>query len=181
MIVQGNTAPQTLPPPGPEPGVIDLTATVPVDTWMANPDTDLLRAHRWRGLRNLLLAAALIVGGVVGAIVLIGAIGNDREPAPVAVVTPDAAVVAPPDARPDAGVAKEDIVALSRYGFLTINANAKTSIWIDGKHVGETPLLDYPIVPGPHKVKAIGPRNKVKHLNVVIYATKYHDEGVINW
>ncbi|MEJ7599159.1 MAG: serine/threonine-protein kinase [Kofleriaceae bacterium] len=181
MIVQGNTAPQTLPPP--EPGVIDLTATVPVDTWMANPDTDLLRAHRWRGLRNLGLAAVLIAACVVGAIVLIGAIGNDRrnESPQVAGVTVDAAVVAPADARRDAGVSKEDIVALSRFGFLTINANAKTSIWIDGKHTGETPLLDYPILPGPHKIKAIGPRNKVKHLTIVIYATKYHDEGVINW
>ena len=35
------------------PSVLDLSANVPVDTWMANPDTDLLRAHRWRGLRNL--------------------------------------------------------------------------------------------------------------------------------
>jgi serine/threonine protein kinase len=185
MIVHHGSAPLTLPPD--EIPIPDLSSTVPVDTWMANPDTDLLRAHRWRGLRNLGIATVVIGALVVGAILLIGYLGDGKAPEVAQTnpsQSPDAAVaVAPADAarKRDSGPSKEDIVALSRFGFLTINANARTSIWIDGKHIGETPLLDYPILPGPHKIKAIGPRNKIKNFNIVIYATKYHDEGVINW
>ena len=185
MIVQSHSAPLTLPPD--DVGVIDLTATVPADTWMANPDTDLLRAHRWRGLRNLGIAFVVIGALAVGGFFLFGWLGGDQQSTAggVTPAQPDAAVVVQvrPDAarRTDSGVSKEDIVALSRFGFLTINSNARTSIWIDGKHIGETPLLDYPILPGPHKIKALGPKNKIKNLNIVIYATKYHDQGVINW
>ncbi|HEY5938734.1 MAG TPA: serine/threonine-protein kinase [Kofleriaceae bacterium] len=184
MIVHSGSAPLTLPPD--DIPIPDLSSTVPIDTWMANPDTDLLRAHRWRGLRNLGIAVAAIGALVVGVILLIGFLG-DGKPEDLPQVSPsqapDAAVAAvlPDAARKDAGPSKEDIVALSRFGFLTINANARTSIWIDGKHIGETPLLDYPILPGPHKVKAIGPRNKIKNFTITIYATKYHDQGVINW
>ena len=184
MIVHSGSAPLTLPPD--DIPIPDLSSTVPVDTWMANPDTDLLRAHRWRGLRNLGIALAAIGALVVGVILLIGFLGDGKQDDPPQVSpsqAPDAAVAAVlPDApRKDAGPSKEDIVALSRFGFLTLNANARTSIWIDGKHIGETPLLDYPILPGPHKVKAMGPRNKIKNFTITIYATKYHDQGVINW
>src|SRR6185436_13591007 len=59
---QEGSAPILVPPlPA---GVLDLSSTVPADTWLLDPDTDLLGAHRRKTLRNLLIATAgIAVGG----------------------------------------------------------------------------------------------------------------------
>ena len=184
MIVTGEGSQRVeVPVPPLPPGVLDLSPNVPVDSWMANPDTDLLRAHRMKGLIMAAIVIAALVGTGAAAFFLLG--GKDDETrAPVedqaATVPIDAAPVKeePIDA-PDS--TREDIVALSRYGFLTLKASAKTTIYIDGKYIGETPMTRLPLSPGPKKIKAIGPKGKTKLINTTILGGQDTDEGTITW
>ena len=172
MMVHAGSQSIELPPPLPA-GVIDLTSNVPVDSWMANPDTDLLRSHRWRGLRN----AAIIVGALGAA--AFGAFwfmltgnsgGSDDDVVTTHAVDAGVKQTEPRDAEVGpGGLTKDDIVAVSRFGYFTVEANQKTTIFIDGKNIGETPMSKLPLTPGPHKVKAVGPRNKVKMYDITIY------------
>ena len=168
------------PPP---PIVLDLSANVPVDTWMANPDTDLLRAHRWKSVRIVLVAILVLAAVVAALLITMNMDGCKGEAIVTARPAADAgaAKLEPDAAQADAGVSKDDIVALSRYGFFSINASAKTTIWIDGKNIGETPLTRLPLPPGPHKVKAIGPRGKRKEFNITIYGGRDTETETINW
>ena len=173
VMVHASSQRVELPPPVPA-GVIDLSSNVPVDSWMANPDTDLLRSHRWRGLRN----AAIIVGvlglAAMGAFWFMSRSGNSGD-GDDDVVTPhpvDAGVKQAENADAEVGpggLTKDDIVAVSRFGYFSVEANQKTTIFIDGKNIGETPMSKLPLTPGPHKVKAVGPRNKVKTFDITIY------------
>ncbi|MDQ3368911.1 MAG: hypothetical protein M3680_26095, partial [Myxococcota bacterium] len=166
-------------------GVIDLTGNVPIDTWMANPDTDLLSSHRLKGVRNLALGLVLLAA-VGAAIIYVINRQQDNERAGFAPTSADAGVA---EVVVDAGIeldaansmSKDDIVALSRFGFFSITATSKTSIWVDDKLIGETPLTRLPLAPGPHKIKAVGPRGKSKTINVTIYGGKDTDEGTISW
>jgi serine/threonine protein kinase len=168
------------------PGVLDLSPNMPVDTWMANPDTDLLKGHRMKGLMTIAVAVVIISVVAIGVWYLMNSnSGGSEGHTP----TPDArkAVVTPVDAAPvevDAPgtMSQEDIIALSRYGFFSIDANVKSQIYVDGKLVGETPLTRLPLKPGPHKVKAVGPsRKKPKEFDITIYATKDTEEPKIEW
>ncbi|MDX2087415.1 MAG: serine/threonine-protein kinase [Kofleriaceae bacterium] len=162
------------------PGVLDLSANVPVDSWMANPDTDLLRAHRMKGVIFAgVTLLALVVIGVVGYLVL--GSNDDRKP-------DDKVVSAPPDAAPrhvppdaGSGMSKEDITAISRWGYLTLKSNQKTQIFIDGQFIGPTPMQRLPLTPGPHKIKAVGPKNKTKYIETTILGGQDTDEGTIIW
>ncbi|HSK05621.1 MAG TPA: serine/threonine-protein kinase [Kofleriaceae bacterium] len=181
MIVQQGSAPVVMPTlPR---GVLDLTGTVPADTWMADPDTDLLGAHRRKTLRTMILAilGVAVAGGLLFAFFQLYQSSNPRDklaalpdaPPPDAPPTPDAP---PPDA-----VDRSRITALSRYGFFSLAATAPTSVYLDGKLIGETPLTGVPIQPGVYKVKAVGPRGKVKQFKISIYGGKDTDEGTITW
>nr|MBA2539020.1 hypothetical protein [Deltaproteobacteria bacterium] len=171
----------------PPSGVLDLTANVPADTWMANPDTDLLRAHRWRSLRNVGIAVGGIGVLVIAAIFAVKLLGNsDAGPSKDGLgnITPDAALAARDAAQTvaDSGPNRDDIVALSRFGFFSIDASAKTTIWIDNKNIGETPLTRLPLAPGPHKVKAVGPRGKKpREFTITIYGGRDTEEPLITW
>jgi serine/threonine protein kinase len=181
MIVQPGSSRAYVPlPPA---GVLDLSGNVLPDSWMADPNTDLLHGHRMRSIRNaaialgvlVLLAAAIFYATTRGED---GTHGSVPPPIADAGAAPDAA--APPiDAANEQS--RDSIVALSRYGFFSITATAKTQIYIDNKPVGDTPLTRWPLPPGPHKVKAIGPRGKTKQLNVTIYGGRDTDEGTITW
>jgi serine/threonine protein kinase len=170
MIV--SPASQQVPiPPVPD-GVIDLSTAVPVDSWMANPDTDLLRSHRWKGLRNVVILLAAVGAIGAGAFLLINRKQAESEAVVVAPVDAGVKRVAPP---PDASddMTKDDIVAVSRFGYFTIDANVTTTIYIDGKNIGETPMTKLPLPPGPHKVKAVGPKGKPpKLIDITIYGGK---------
>lgn len=182
MIVQQGSAPISLPAlPA---GVLDLSATVPADTWMMNPDTDLLGAHRRKTLRAMILAivGVAVIGAGLFAFVQLYQPAQRRGGAPPP--EPDAAIVEapPPDAPepPDADD-RDRIATLSRHGFLSLAATARTTIYIDGKLIGEAPLVRLRLEPGVYKVKAVGPRGKAKHLKVFIYGGKDTDEGTIAW
>jgi serine/threonine protein kinase len=165
------------------PGVLDLSSNVPADTWMANPDTDLLRAHRWKGVFAIVFAvgAVALIGGVLFAYTQC----REAEPTHQPVVTsknPDAAVARTlPDATmPDADD-RDTIVALSKYGFFSVDASHKTTIYIDGKNIGETPLKRLPLSPGPHSVKAVGPRGKSRTFKITIYGGRDTEVDAITW
>jgi eukaryotic-like serine/threonine-protein kinase len=188
MIVQPGSQRVTVPPPpSAESSVLDLSSVVPVDTWMGGPsaDTDLLSAHRWKGLRNVFIV--LLALAVVGATIFF--VVDSREDGDQHVVTPpppppaDAAVarVQPDAMEVDAGPSKDDIYAISRFGYFSITATARTVIWVDGTRIGETPLTRLPLQPGPHKIRAVGPRGKSKTLNITIYGGRDTDEGTITW
>jgi hypothetical protein len=181
MIVQQGSAPVVVVPTLPT-GVLDLSATVPADTWMANPETDLLGAHRRKTLRTMLIAIAGLAV-ICGLLFALFQISGPEEKRPIDAV-PDAAL---PDARPidapkpvDADD-RANITALSRYGFFSLAATAKTNVYINDKLYGETPLTRLPLTPGVYRVKAVGPRNKVKTFKISIYGGKDTDEGTINW
>ncbi len=180
MIVQQASGRATLPPLPPA-RVIDLSGNMLPDSWMIDPNTDLLRSHRLRTIRNAAIAfgsVALITALVFLITSRLGdATNRTVPPAPLDAREPDAAE--PLDA--PSGPTRDDIVALSRYGFFSIAATARTQIYIDNKMIGETPLTRLPLAPGPHKVKAIGPRGKTRNLSINVYGGQDTDEGTINW
>ncbi len=163
--------------------VIDLSGNMLPDSWMIDPNTDLLRSHRLRSIRNAAIAIGSLTLITLVVFLITSRMGdatNRNAPPPS---PPDAAP--PIDAEPpidaQTGPTRDDIVALSHYGFFSIAANARTQIYIDNNKIGETPLTRLPLAPGPHKVKAIGPRGKVKTLNINIYGGQDTDEGTITW
>ena len=54
-------------------------------------------------------------------------------------------------------------------------------IYIDHQRIKETPLIRYLLEPGPHQIKAVGPKGKAKRWDIIIEATKDVDLGVIEW
>jgi hypothetical protein len=179
MIVQQSSA-RAHAPSG---RVIDLSGNLLPDSWMIDPNTDLLRSHRLRSIRNAAIALGAVALITLVVFLITSRLGDATNRTVAAQPPPDAPV--PIDAEPpvDAptGPTRDDIVALSHYGFFSIAATAKTQIYIDNKMIGETPLTRLPLAPGPHKVKAIGPRGKSKLLNINVYGGQDTDEGTITW
>jgi len=164
--------------------VLDLTEDVGADSWMADDGTNLLASHRWKSLRNTVVALAIFAALGLGVFLVISFLGsrtsnNGAQLAPVA----DAAIKKPIqdiplDAAPDD---HDEIRALSRYGFYSITANAKTTIYVDDKNIGETPLTHLPLKPGPHVIKAVGPKGKSKTMKIQIVGGRDTDDGSIDW
>jgi len=181
MIVQPGSGRSYVPPAPPQ--VIDLSSNMLPDSWMIDPNTDLLRGHRLRSIRNAAIALGVVAAatGVIFVIASWFGEASSHNIAPVAALAPDAAVPAPPEPDADPGPTRDDIVALSRFGFFSIAANAKTQIYVDNNKIGDTPLTRLPLPPGPHKVKAVGPRGKIKQINIIILGGRDTDEGTINW
>ena len=163
-------------------GVIDLSEKVsPVDTWMANPDTDLLRGHRMRGIRNVVIGIVILGALLAGGVFFLQRGGDDSDSVSTN-APPDAAVKHMPVIAPDAGISKDDIYAISRFGYITITANQKTAIYVDGKNIGDTPMTRLPLPPGPKKIKAIGPkRNQKKEFSTVILGGQDAEPIDIEW
>ena len=182
LVRTGPTA--LVAPARPVEPVPDLSATMPADSWMADPGTDILRAHRMRSVRNAVLAAAAIAAVVVGVVVALPLFNSSTAQDPPAVGPPLHAAVVDAGVAPvpaDADTSHEQIAAFSRYGFYSIDANGPTTIFVDGKNIGETPLTKLPLKPGPHTVKALGPKGKTKEIKIVIYGGRDTDEEPIAW
>jgi len=163
--------------------VLDLSANVGADAWMADGGTNLLAQHRWKSLRNTLIAVAVLALVVVGIFFVVNSGGG--EPPVQHVVAPaiDAAVKKPiVDEIPiDAPDDRDTIVALSKYGFFSITATATSTVFVDDQRIGQTPLTRLPLKPGPHTVKVVGPKNKSKIVKVNIIGGRDDDEGTIEW
>jgi len=193
MIVSQTPGSIRVPPPAPRNGRGSLAmppSAAAGTIELGDPVTDLLGDRRKR-LRNLVLIGAVAVAALVGIYLAMsrGERPEVREPDPST-----ASAATPPEAKPpqaaavpaaavDAGTgpSRDDIVALSRFGFFSLDADAKTTVFIDGKRIGEAPLTRLPLPPGIHKIKALGPRNKVKRFEITIEATKDIDYGTIAW
>jgi serine/threonine-protein kinase len=163
--------------------VLDLSSNVLPDTWMVDPSTDLLRGHRLRSIRHAAIAFGILIVLAV-AIFFTATRGQDSSehagaPPPADAALPRDAAQPPIDAPDD--LSRDEIIARSRFGFFSLTATARTQIYIDNKQIGETPLTRLPLMPGPHKVKAIGPRGKIKQMNITIYGGRDTDEGTITW
>ncbi len=164
--------------------VLDLSEDVGADAWMVEGGTDLLSSHRLRSLRNAVIAvvaAGAVVAGIWFFVNRTG--GSDSQPA--VQVPADAAVkrtYVPDTPKPDAQeISKDDIVALSKFGFFSITASAKTTIYVDNVRYGETPMQRLPLPPGPHKVKAVTKGKKPKEFMITIIGGRDTDEGTISW
>ncbi len=164
--------------------VLDLSDDMGADSWMADDGTNLLASHRWRSLRNSAIALAVFAALGLGVFLLIQLVGS--KPSTNAAGTAQVADAAvrkpiqdiPLDAAPDD---HEEIKALSKYGFYSITANAKTTIYVDDKMIGETPLTHLPLKPGPHTIKAVGPKGKSKTMKISIVGGRDIDDGSIDW
>jgi serine/threonine protein kinase len=179
MIVQPGSSRVHVPPGD----VLDLSSNVLPDTWMVDPSTDLLRGHRLRSIRHAAIALGILIV-LAMAIFFTATRGPDSSehvgaPPPADAALPRDAAQPPIDAPDD--LSRDEIIARSRFGFFSIAATARTQIYIDNKQIGETPLTRLPLLPGPHKVKAIGPRGKIKQMNITIYGGRDTDEGTITW
>ncbi|MEO8840600.1 MAG: serine/threonine-protein kinase [Kofleriaceae bacterium] len=166
--------------------VLDLSSDMGADAWMAEGGTNLLAAHRWKSLRNALIAIAVVGVAVVGIVLVMQVLGNRSTTQNHVAVATDGAIRQPihdiPLDAPD-GMTREqkDIVALSKFGFYSLTSNAKTTVYVDDKQIGETPLTRLPLKPGPHTVKLVGPKNKTKTLKIVITGGGDTDSGSQDW
>ncbi|HTL32375.1 MAG TPA: serine/threonine-protein kinase [Kofleriaceae bacterium] len=163
--------------------VLDLSEDVGADQWMAEGGTDLLSSHRWRSLRNLgLILVGLAVLGV-GIYMFFKSTSSPEEKKVVVTQPIDAAVIKkhdpPPIDAPD--VNKNDIVALSKFGFYTVDASAKTTIYVDNVRYAETPIQRLPLTPGPHKIKAVTKGKKPREFMITILGGRDTEQELIDW
>jgi serine/threonine protein kinase len=168
----------------PPPMSFDAPRDLSMQHGLHDPSTDLISEWRKKRVRNVILGAvisAIVIAGVIAVIVAGGGSGKSATPQPA--IAPPAPVVdaAPPKIEEPDASDRDQIEAISKWGFYSVDASAKTTIFIDGRNVGEAPITRYLLAPGVHHVKAVGPRGKVKKLDVTIYATQDTDSGTIQW
>ncbi len=148
---------------------------------LGDPSTDLIKEWRKRRVRNVVIGgvvSGLVIAAVIAVIVVGGGVKSSQSVVQPPPASTDAApaVVVPPDASD-----RDSITALSKYGFYSVDASAKTQIFIDNQRVGEAPITRLPLGPGVHHVKAIGPKSKIKKFDISIYATEDTDSGTLQW
>jgi len=155
--------------------VLDLSSDMGADAWMAEGGTNLLAAHRWKSIRNALTAIAIVGVAAVGIVLVVQFLGNrSTSQNHVMAATADAAIRQPihdlPIDAPD-GMTQEqkDIVALSKFGFYSLTSNAKTTVYVDDKQIGDTPLTRLPL------------KGKTKILKIVINGGGDTDSGPQDW
>ncbi|MBK7536231.1 MAG: serine/threonine protein kinase [Myxococcales bacterium] len=189
------------PSPTSVPTMIIKDSTVPVSaggielaTLAASGDggTDLLRAYRRRSLLRFLL-----VGGVIALLVMIGvwwtsrpspdAPDDRRPPDRLPVLTEDAARDAgavdagrPPVMPLDAGLTRDQIIAMSKYGRYSVDASPAAAVFIGEKKAGDTPLVDYQLPPGIHQVRLVSGK-KVKRFEITVLGGQSTNDGLIEW
>jgi serine/threonine protein kinase len=180
MIVGPGTGKISVPDLG---QVLDLSANVGADAWMADGGTNLLAAHRWKTLRNTLIAVGVFVVVAIGIIFVVNSGGGSEPVRHVAPPPADAAIKKPivDDVPIDAPDDRDQIIALSKYGFFSITATATSTVFVDDQRIGQTPLTRLPLKPGPHTVKVVGPKNKSKIIKVTIIGGRDEDQGTIDW
>jgi hypothetical protein len=161
--------------------VLDLSEKQGADAWMADGGTNLLASSRMKSLRNLFIALVVLSGIGVG---IYFATRTGNKPDHDKVVTPsvkeDAGVglATPPDAPT---MSRDDIVAISKFGFFSIDASQKTTIYVDNVRLGDTPMKRAPLQPGPHKVKLVTKGKKPKEFEITIIGGRDTDEGMHTW
>ena len=177
------------------PSMIIKDSTVPVQAGsvelgqftapLGDGGTDLLRSYRRRSLVRLLL-----VGGALAVLILIGVWWASRSSSPAStkpierpvVVTADARMedAAEPRPREDAGLTRDQIIALSKYGRYSVDASPPATVFIGEKKAGDTPLTDYQLPPGIHQVRLVSGK-KVKRYEITVLGGQSTNDGLIEW
>jgi len=160
-------------------------ATTPAFNLGMDDPSKLLRSSRAKMMRNGLIAVALLGIGI-GAAVVLSKSGKDKAEPPAQgsalAVAVDAAPPPPPtvDAA-GSGMSRQDIEAMSRFGFLTLDSEPKAKLYLNDKFIGETPFARMPLAPGIYKAKAVGANGKTKRFELTIYGAKDANLGAIDW
>lgn len=178
------TGPRTSRPPTTPPPLAPAMGTSPAPTGvnmveLDDPSTDLLGEWRKKRVRTLYVAGG-VAALAVAAFVVFGlggngaaATGGGTTDAGVAALAADAAVAAVPvDAAEPTDASREAIIAENRYGYLTLTARSRFTVYVDGNRVVDDAFDQYPLRPGPHKIKVVGPRGKTERFEVIIEAAK---------
>jgi hypothetical protein len=79
----------------------------------------------------------------------------------------DHAAAPPPDAGSGRVILKRP-PARRAPGYLDLNAVPWAAVWIDGRHVGETPLQGLALAPGTHRIRLENPRRRLSKTIVVV-------------
>src|SRR6185503_16663597 len=139
-------------------------------------------SHRLKSPRNLAIAVVAVAAVVIGIWYVVSKLsGGDENVAAVPMDAPAKRKYVPEEPKPDAEINKDDIIAISKFGFFSIDASAKTTIYVDNVRYGETPMKRLPLPPGPHKVKAVTKGKKAKEFEISIIGGRDTDEGTISW
>ena len=159
--------------------VLDLSDDVGADVWMADGGTNLLSSGRWKSLRNLIIGL-VVLGGLGFGVYMVMTTQKGDEQKVVTPVAMDAAVQRsePIDAP---AMSRDDIVAISKFGFFSIDASTKATVYVDNVRLGETPMKRAPLQPGPHRVKIVTKGKKPKEIDITIIGGRDTDQGIITW
>lgn len=87
----------------------------------------------------------------------------------------------PPDATTTTTPTREEITALSKFGFVTIESSARTKIYLDDMLIGETPIARLPVKPGPHTIRAVGPKQQTRSIAITVYGGQDTTVPTIVW
>lgn len=186
MIIKDNTVPVVA-------GGLELAALTLGQE--GDGSTDLLRSYQRRSVLRL-----LAVGGALVALVALGLWLASRSspstpppPEPVRMAKPDArtnprdpardAGAPTPDARAaavDAGLTREQIIALSKFGRYSVDSSPPATVFIGDKKAGDTPLTDYQLPPGIHQVRLVAGK-RVKRFEITVLGGQATNDGLIEW
>jgi serine/threonine protein kinase len=171
----------TPPPPAPYPLPGAAMPAAGSLVTLEDPSFDLVRGYRRKNMvKTMVGVGALAVLALI--VIIVAKSGDDSTTSQVVAVAPiDAAPPADATPVPDARDHRRDIIDYARQGYLNLEASAKTTIYIDNKLVGETPLTRWPLKPGIHQIRAVGPKGKITKLEVTIHGGKDTDAPMITW
>jgi hypothetical protein len=191
MIIKDASVPMAMPGSGDHRGngfglpggavVLALDGYVPE----GDGSTDLLHAYRRRSLIRI-----VILGAVLAALAAIGLLwrssGSPRPPKQPQVMKPSAVIDAgpreedPPPQQPDAGLTREEIERLSRTGHYSLQSTLPATVFINEVKVGETPLVNYQLPPGKHKVRVVSEKG-TKRFDIVVLGGQRSNGGELTW
>jgi serine/threonine-protein kinase len=110
---------------------------------------------------------------------VVRAVDAAPEPPAIAAVPPDASVALPPPEVPLRKVTPPR--ASTGPGTITIDSKPYAVIFIDGKRLGETPLIDLSLPAGAHELRAVSPTGEVRRARIVIESRKAAPPHRIVW
>ncbi len=173
------------PVPGPRRTAPPGSAAAPHGVTMvdlADAGTDLLGEWRKRRMKRLMIGAAIVAAAIAALLVFgIGGGGGGKpaltDPGALLGSAPvldagEEVLDLPVDAALPIDASRADIIAENRYGYLTLTSSAKFSVYIDGSRIVNDAFDQYPLRPGPYKVKVVGPRGKIERFEVIIEAAQ---------
>jgi serine/threonine protein kinase len=168
----------------PIPSLLSANGASLGNTWAPGIDDDgasLRTSSRRRFLRNAVIALAVLAAAVL--LVMVVSRSDKKQVEPPAVGAPDLSNVpdpTPPVKKPDE-MSRDDIVAMSRFGFLSIKSpQPRVTLYLNERLIGELPMQRIPVAPGIYKAKAVGARGKLKRFDITIYGGKDTDVGAID-